>query len=88
LAEIFVQCPTTGTPISTGLKTEWVLLTSLPCIALPLRCPVCSQVHHWHPQDAWIGPAMPSHTGNFLGASRPASVATFARNEGKIPRRD
>src|SRR5262249_11848863 len=30
LADIFVQCPRTGAPISTGLKSEWVLLKSLP----------------------------------------------------------
>jgi len=88
LAEIFVQCPTMGTPISTGLKTEWVLLRSLPRVAIPLRCPVCSQVHHWHPQDAWIGPVPQPHVSNLLGASRSASFAASACSEEKMPRSD
>ena len=55
LADIFVQCPRTGTPISTGLKAEWVLLKSLPRVPLPVRCPACGQVHKWDPADAWTG---------------------------------
>jgi len=55
LADIFVQCPSTGAPIATGLKTEWVLLQSLPRVLIPLHCPVCGQMHKWHPKDAWVG---------------------------------
>ena len=47
MADIFVQCPRTGTPISTGLKTEWVLLKSLPRVPIPVRCPACGQMHKW-----------------------------------------
>jgi hypothetical protein len=57
LADILVQCPRTGTPISTGLKTEWVVLHSLPRLAMSLRCPVCGQTHKWNPADAWVGTA-------------------------------
>jgi hypothetical protein len=57
VAEIFVHCPRTGTAVPTGLKTEWVVLHSLPRIAMPLRCPSCGQTHIWRPQDAWIVPA-------------------------------
>ena len=57
MADILVQCPRTGAPVSTGLKTEWVLLHSLPRVAVPLRCPACGQIHKWHPQDAFIGVA-------------------------------
>ena len=88
MAEIFVQCPSTGTPISTGLKTEWVVLRSLPRVAIPLRCPVCHQVHQWHPQDAWIGPGMPPRATNFLGTSRPPSLSASACDDDKMPRRD
>jgi hypothetical protein len=55
LADIFVQCPRTGTPISTGLKAEWVLLKSLPRVPIPVRCPACGQMHKWDPADAWTG---------------------------------
>jgi hypothetical protein len=61
LADILVQCPRTGTPISTGLKTEWVVLHSLPRLAMPLRCPVCGQTHKWNPADAWVGGARQPH---------------------------
>ena len=60
MADIVVQCPRTGTPVSTGLKTEWVLLHSLPRVAVPLRFPACGQMHKWHPQDAWIGTSVPA----------------------------
>jgi hypothetical protein len=55
---MFVQCPRTGTAVSTGLKTEWVVLHSLPRVAIPLRCPACGQMHKWRPQDAWIVPQL------------------------------
>src|SRR5262245_35494444 len=59
LADIFVQCPSTGAAVSTGLKTEWVLLRSLPPVPIPLRCPACGQVHKWVARQAWAGPALP-----------------------------
>jgi hypothetical protein len=58
LADIFIQCPRTGTQIPTGLKSEWVVLNSLPRVAIPLCCPACGQMHKWNPQDAWIGPRL------------------------------
>jgi hypothetical protein len=70
LADILVQCPRTGAPVSTGLKTEWVLLKSLPCVAVPLRCPACGQMHKWKPDDAWIGSARQSSDASLLNASR------------------
>src|SRR5262245_52368345 len=54
VADIVVQCPRTGTPVPTGLKSEWVFLRSLPRVAIPLRCPACGQTHRWQPQEAWI----------------------------------
>ncbi|HLH93502.1 MAG TPA: hypothetical protein VKW08_00140 [Xanthobacteraceae bacterium] len=70
LADILVQCPQTGAPVSTGLKTEWVLLKSLPCVAVPLRCPACGQIHKWKPDDAWIGTLRPPGETSLLGPSR------------------
>jgi hypothetical protein len=70
VAEILVHCPSTGTPIPTGLRTEWVLLRSLPRIAMPLHCPVCGQMHRWHPEDAWIAP--PTRPGHPHRAAAPA----------------
>jgi hypothetical protein len=76
LADIFVQCPRTGTPIATGLKTEWVVLNSLPRLAMPLRCPVCGQTHKWNPADAWVGPARPSYDPDSSGGLRPSCLAS------------
>jgi hypothetical protein len=59
-ANIFITCPTTGVPVTTGLTTRWVVFHSLPPVAVPLCCPACGQVHNWKPQDAWIcHPASP-----------------------------
>jgi hypothetical protein len=85
LADILVQCPRTGAPVSTGLKTEWVLLKSLPSVAVPLRCPACGQMHKWKPDDAWIGSARPSGDAGLLNASRAALHAASSRHGVKAP---
>src|SRR5262245_26264207 len=73
LADIFVQCPRTGALITTGLKTEWVLLKSLPRVPIPVHCPVCGQMHKWMPQDASIGPTRVAQASTLQGRSRAAS---------------
>jgi hypothetical protein len=85
LADIFVQCPRTGAPVPTGLKTEWVLLKSLPSVAVPLRCPACGQMHKWKPDDAWIGSARQSGDANLLNASRAPLFAASSGNGAKTP---
>src|ERR1700676_629196 len=85
LADIFVQCPRTGAPVPTGLKTEWVLLKSLPCVAVPLRCPACGQMHKWKPDDAWIGSARQSSDASLLSASRASLFAASSGNGAKTP---
>lgn len=64
VADIVVQCPRTGTPVPTGLKTEWVFLRSLPRVAIPLRCPACGQTHKWQPHEAWIAPTLQASPAN------------------------
>jgi hypothetical protein len=54
VGDILVRCPYKGTPVRTGLRTEWVLLHSLPRVGVPLHCPACGEMHKWFPQDAWI----------------------------------
>jgi len=85
LADILVQCPRTGAPVPTGLKTEWVLLKSLPCVAVPLRCPACGQMHKWRPDDAWIGSVRPAGDGNFVPASRTPLVMASGNGGAKLP---
>jgi hypothetical protein len=69
------------------LKTEWVFLKSLPCVAVPLRCPACGQMHRWKPDDAWIGSARPSGGANLVTASH-ASLLAASGNGGKAPECD
>jgi predicted DNA-binding ribbon-helix-helix protein len=57
--EIFVHCPHTDTPIATGLKSEGVLLGSLPAVAIPVRCQACGQTHKWRRDEVWIGCTIP-----------------------------
>jgi hypothetical protein len=52
--EILILCPRTNTPVTTGLRIDWVVFSSLPPVAVPMRCPACGLVHKWKPQDAWI----------------------------------
>jgi hypothetical protein len=85
LADILVQCPRTGAAVPTGLKTEWVLLKSLPCVAVPLRCPACGQMHKWKPDDAWIGSARQSSDASVLNASRAPLYAASSGNGAKTP---
>jgi hypothetical protein len=87
LADILVQCPRTGAPVSTGLKTEWVFLRSLPSVAVPLRCPACGQMHKWKPGDAWIGSARQSDDGNFVPSRTPLAMAS-GNNGAKLPECD
>jgi hypothetical protein len=88
LADILIQCPRTGAPVSTGLKTEWVFLKSLPCVAVPLRCPACGQMHKWKPDDAWIGSARQLDGANLLTASRASVLAAASGSGAKTPECD
>ena len=83
MADILVQCPRTGAPVPTGLKTEWVLLKSLPSVAVPLRCPACGQMHKWKPDDAWIGAARPVGGADMFRGRTAALVA--AADASKAP---
>src|SRR5215471_17141035 len=88
VADIFVKCPRTGTPIPTGLRTEWVLVKSLPRVPIPVRCPACGQMHKWDSQDAWIGPVLELRAPTRLSGSRAASWSTSASNDEKTQELD
>jgi hypothetical protein len=55
MADILVKCSRTHKSVPTGLKAEWVVLDSLPPIAIPFICAACGQMHKWKREDAWIG---------------------------------
>ena len=55
MAEIMIRCPTFGRAVSTGLKTETIMLESLgDDLVFTLRCPACMKIHKWKRKDAWI----------------------------------
>src|SRR5580704_11029661 len=88
LADIFIQCPRTGAPVPTGLKTEWVVLRSLPPVAVPLRCPACGQMHKWKPDDAWIGAARQPSDPSLLRASSASLFGASTIAAAKTPECD
>jgi hypothetical protein len=55
MGEILFTCPQTLKSVPTGLKAEWVVLHSLPPVAIPILCAACGQTHEWKRKDAWIG---------------------------------
>ena len=84
MAEILVRCPRSQQPVPTGLKAEWVVLNSLPSLAIPFVCAACGQMHTWKREDAWIAGdsrmqgagAEPAHFKTWNGAGiRPFDLA-------------
>jgi hypothetical protein len=57
MGEILFKCPHTLKSVRTGLKSEWVVLHSLPPVAIPILCAACGQMHEWKRKDAWVGQA-------------------------------
>lgn len=55
MGDIMIRCPTLGTAVRTGLRTDTIVLDSMPAdLAIPLRCPACKAIHTWVRGDAWI----------------------------------
>jgi hypothetical protein len=52
---VMIQCPRTGRPIPTGIKTDKHSFNQLPeDIRSRARCPLCGQDHGWRKKDAWF----------------------------------
>lgn len=54
MSAIMTRCSKTGRPVKTGITTHMVHFSSLPDVAIPMRCPLCGGGHRWKPSDAWI----------------------------------
>jgi hypothetical protein len=55
MPDILIKCPITGKPAPTGLRTETIVLASIPVdLMLELRCPSCLKMHEWRRKDAWV----------------------------------
>jgi hypothetical protein len=51
---LMIRCPTTGQPISTGRYVDIVTFRSSPVFFSQTYCPLCSALHEWFAQDAWV----------------------------------
>jgi hypothetical protein len=56
---ILTSCAWTGASIPTGVHSEWIELSSLPKIPIPVQCPACGRLHHWTRSTAWIAGEAP-----------------------------
>jgi hypothetical protein len=55
MSEIMIRCPTLGTAVQTGLRTETIIFESIiEDLSLPMDCPPCLKVHRWQRRNAWI----------------------------------
>ena len=52
MGDILFNCLRTLISVPTGLKAEWVVLDSLPPVAMSVICAVCGQTHKWKKEDA------------------------------------
>jgi hypothetical protein len=86
VGDIVVRCLRKGTPVRTGLRTEWVLLHSIPRVGVPLHCPACGELHKWFPQDAWIVPGLePAADPSDLRAPQSSSPTISPSTNGQAP---
>jgi len=55
MPEIMICCPTLGTAVQTGLRTETIIFESIiEDLSIPMDCPACLKVHRWQRRDAWV----------------------------------
>jgi hypothetical protein len=55
MPEIMIRCPTFGTAVQTGLRTETIIFESIiEDLSIPMDCPACLKVHRSQRRDAWV----------------------------------
>jgi len=53
MGTILFECPSTGSPVSTGVETEPISFCRLSKTRLELYCPLCGRVHT---AQIWLAP--------------------------------
>jgi hypothetical protein len=53
MPRIIISCPTTGTDVPTGHRTQDFDLSTV-IAPRSFRCPACQQIHSWRGDEAWI----------------------------------
>jgi endogenous inhibitor of DNA gyrase (YacG/DUF329 family) len=54
---IFIKCPQTGRPVSTGIEIDRASFEALPTVGAPVKCPACGATHIWNKHEAWLAAA-------------------------------
>jgi hypothetical protein len=54
MSSLFIGCPNTGRPVSTGIEIEPHVLRQLPNLCARMLCPACGQEHVWMTRAAWL----------------------------------
>lgn len=52
--DIFIRCPTSELPVSTGNRSAEHSWQTSTVVNAPLNCPCCGRVHIWNKRDAWL----------------------------------
>ena len=75
-AQVIIDCPATGKPVSTGLRLDASILALLGSRLRVVRhCPHCGQTHHWATSDARLeGASAPPPQTMTLGRTRRAPL--------------
>jgi hypothetical protein len=54
VAPLFIMCPNTGQPVSTGIETDEYSLQQIADVLSRTHCPVCGLNHTWWKREAWL----------------------------------
>jgi endogenous inhibitor of DNA gyrase (YacG/DUF329 family) len=56
MAQIMIDCPTTGKAVSTGMAADKACWAKLPdaWMGTAFRCPACDTMHTWNRSDAYL----------------------------------
>jgi hypothetical protein len=71
MGTILFECPSTGSPVSTGVETEPISFCRLSKTRLELYCPLCGRVHA---AQIWLAPESDTERQFWVRVSRIGSA--------------
>jgi hypothetical protein len=54
MSSVMIECPNTGSAVSTAIEIEPSVFRHLPKVASRMMCPACGQEHVWTTSSAWL----------------------------------
>ena len=54
MGRVMIQCPATGSTISTGIEAEGRTFACSPVFFADTYCGICDANHRWFARDAWV----------------------------------